>query len=113
MECERDDVFIPDVDRSNAIMEKRGCTSFPLLVTGLFLVSLPVHPLLSSSDSPYRQGGPDTPIFVEPLEGIRRMLWLHACQNNHFDQRCQPIIELPAHQHNVISFNPHSPGSRI
>ena len=49
------------------------------MMPGLFLVSLPVHPLLSSSDSPYRQGGPNPRFYVEPLlEGIRHMLWLHA-----------------------------------
>ena len=62
MECERDDAFMPDVDKSNAIAEKWGCTSFPRLVTtllGLFLVSLPVPPLLD------RQGGHDPRFYIE------------------------------------------------
>ena len=66
MESERVDAFMSEVDKSNAITEKWGCTSFPRLVTrfpGLFFVGLPVHHFLN------RQGGPDRLMQLVGLEG--------------------------------------------
>lgn len=69
-------------------------------------MSLLMHPLFSSPDSPSDKEGPIHDFTWNPSSKEFAICYgFMPAKTTIFDQRCHPIIEFPAHPHNFISFN--------